>query len=42
MIVELNYYAWDVPYVANGNVRFLKTLFPNRKHTAKYVRHAKT
>jgi hypothetical protein len=37
MILMINEYAWDVPYVRNGDMLFLKTLFPNRKHTARYL-----
>jgi uncharacterized DUF497 family protein len=37
MIVMIDEYAWDVPYVRDGNSMFLKTLFPNRKHTARYL-----
>ena len=38
MIVAIAGYAVDVPYVEDGDIRFLKTLFPNRKHTARYLR----
>jgi uncharacterized DUF497 family protein len=37
MILMIDEYAWDVPYVRNGDRMFLKTLFPNRKHTARYL-----
>lgn len=37
LILKINDYAWDVPYVRDGNTLFLKTLFPNRKHTARYL-----
>ena len=38
MIIEINGYAYVVPYVSDGNVMFLKTMFPSRNHTARYVR----
>jgi uncharacterized DUF497 family protein len=38
MILMIDEYAWDVPYVRDGETIFLKTLFPNRKHTARYLR----
>lgn len=38
LIVAIDGYAVDVPYVEDRGVRFLKTLFPNRKHTARYLR----
>ena len=33
MLFEYQHYIWVVPYVANGDEIFLKTLFPSRKHT---------
>ena len=38
MIIEINAYAYVVPYVNDGGVMFLKTMFPSRNHTARYVR----
>ncbi len=39
LIVEIDNYAYIVPYVEerNGNI-FLKTIFPSRKYTKKYLR----
>ena len=38
MIVNVNNYAYAVPYViqADGTL-FLKTIYPSRKHTKKYL-----
>jgi hypothetical protein len=36
-IVELDDYAWVVPFVRNGDHIFLKTMFPSRKATKKYL-----
>ena len=35
-VIEFNEYVYLVPYVKNGNERFLKTIFPSRKHTKVY------
>jgi hypothetical protein len=37
LVLEINAYAYVVPYVTEGDVIFLKTMFPSRKHTAKYL-----
>lgn len=37
LVLEINNYAYVVPYVAEENGIFLKTVFPSRKHTAKYL-----
>ena len=37
MIFEFNHYAWVVPYIQEGDYYFLKTAFPSRKHTKKYL-----
>lgn len=37
MIFEYKKYIWIVPYVTHGNGYFLKTAFPSRKHTKKYL-----
>jgi uncharacterized DUF497 family protein len=39
LIVEIENYAYVVPYVEDekGNI-FLKTIFPSRKYTKKYLR----
>jgi hypothetical protein len=36
-IVEIDAYAYVVPYVTDGETIFLKTMFPSRKHTAHYL-----
>ena len=38
MIVNISDYAYVVPFVKNGNVFFLKTIYKSRKQTKKYVR----
>lgn len=37
-ILEIDDYAYLVPYVENENVIFLKTIIPNGKATRKYLR----
>jgi hypothetical protein len=36
-VLEINAYGYVVPYVTEGDVIFLKTMFPSRKHTAQYL-----
>lgn len=36
-VLEIEAYAYVVPYVTDGDVIFLKTMFPSRKHTALYL-----
>lgn len=36
-VLEINDYAYVVPYVSDGNAIFLKTMFPSRKHRARYL-----
>jgi hypothetical protein len=36
-ILDINDYAYVVPYITEGNTIFLKTMFPSRKHTAQYL-----
>ena len=36
-VLEFGGYAYVVPYVTDGGVIFLKTVFPSRKHTAEYL-----
>lgn len=36
-VLEINRYAYIVPYVESEEEIFLKTIFPNRKHTAIYL-----
>ncbi|MEQ9156558.1 MAG: toxin [Roseitalea porphyridii] len=38
-VVEHNGYAFAVPYVENDEEIFLKTAFPSRKLTRKYLRN---
>ena len=37
LVLEIDDYAYVVPYVTEGETVFLKTMFPSRKHTAKYL-----
>jgi len=37
-ILEINDYAYLVPYVQEGEEIFLKTIIPSRRATNKYVR----
>lgn len=37
LILDIDDYAYVVPYVTEGDTIFLKTMFPSRKHTAKYL-----
>jgi hypothetical protein len=36
-IVEIERYAWVVPFVPDGETTFLKTMFPSRKATRLYL-----
>lgn len=38
MVVEINKYAYLVPYVRDEEKNFLKTIIPSRKATKKYLR----
>jgi hypothetical protein len=38
IIVEFEDYAYVVPAVKSGNEYFLKTIFPSRKYTNKYLK----
>lgn len=38
MVVEIDNYAYSVPYVRDGDKIFLKTVIPSRKATKKYLR----
>jgi uncharacterized DUF497 family protein len=40
-IVEINDYAYLVPYIQDGEEIFLKSIIPSRKATNKYVRTKK-
>lgn len=37
MVVDINGYAYCVPFVDDGDKWFLKTIFPSRKMTKKYI-----
>jgi hypothetical protein len=37
LVVEIEGYAWIVPFVPDGNRIFLKTMFPSRKATKEYL-----
>lgn len=37
MLFEYKKYVWVVPYVREEGYYFLKTAFPSRKHTKKYL-----
>lgn len=38
MVVDIDDYAWLVPYVENGHMIFLKTVIPSRKATKHFLR----
>jgi hypothetical protein len=40
-VVEINNYAYCVPFIENENEIFLKTIFPDRKMTKKYLNNEK-
>ncbi len=37
LVVEINNYAYLVPFVEDGNSKFLKTIIPSRKATRYYL-----
>ena len=37
-VVNAGDYAYVVPFVDQGDERFLKTIFPSRKYTLRYLR----
>ncbi|WP_394892871.1 toxin [Mesorhizobium sp. AaZ16] len=37
LVVEIEGYAWVVPFVSDGETVFLKTMFPSRKATKEYL-----
>ena len=41
IIVEINSYAYVIPSVQTGEYWFLKTIFPSRKYTKKYLQDKK-
>ncbi len=38
LIVEIGSYAYVVPFVKNDQIFFLKTVYPSRKQTKKYLK----
>ena len=38
LVVEMNEYAYVVPFIQQGQERFLKTIVPSRKLTKLYLR----
>ena len=38
-VVDIEGYAWLIPFVRDDNSIFLKTAFPSRKHTKKFNRN---
>ena len=38
LIIEIGNYAYVVPFVKNDQTFFLKTVYPSRKQTKKYLR----
>ena len=38
LLFEINGYIWAVPYVSDGDEIFLKTAFPSRVYTGKWIR----
>jgi len=40
-VVEIDNYAYIVPFVDQGDKRFLKTVFPSRKYTKIYLMREK-
>ena len=37
-VIKIENYAYVVPFIDKGEKRFLKTIFPSRKYTQKYLR----
>lgn len=37
LVVEIEGYAWIIPFVADGEHIFLKTMFPSRRATKEYL-----
>lgn len=40
-VVEIKNYAYSVPFVADREKIFLKTIYPSRKYTKKYLKRRK-
>ncbi len=41
IIIEIDNYAYVVPVVIDEEIYFLKTIFPSRKYTKKYLKNKK-
>jgi hypothetical protein len=41
LVVQINAYAWIVPFVQDDQAIFLKTMFPSRKATKRYLEQSK-
>ena len=41
LVVEIAGYACGVPYVLEGEVRFLKTIYPSRALTRRYMKQSR-
>lgn len=39
LVVKMQDYVYAIPYVAEGDQRFLKTIIPSRKLTRQYLRN---
>lgn len=40
-VIDIEGYAYGVPYIEDKEVIFLKTMFPSRKYTKRYLREEK-
>ncbi len=40
LVLNINNYAYIVPFAQEGNRVFLKTIYPSRKHTKYYLKGA--
>lgn len=40
MVVNINNYAYCVPFIANGKHMFLKTIYASRKYTKQYIKRS--
>jgi len=41
IVVKINNYVWLVPFLKKGSIRFLKTAYPSRQATNKYLKRKK-
>ncbi len=37
-VIDINNYAYNIPFVLSNDGFFLKTIYPSRKYTKKYLR----